>query len=104
MNGARTFGKSNIVDPAIHVIEMISVARNWDIPGTIIETAALWEYKKGANKIRNEAMCFSNVLKRLHSYFSSQSCPHFFLANFNMLKVEDSTWCAVIAKELGECE
>lgn len=61
-----------MIDPAIHVIEMISISRNWDIPLTIIETAALWEYRKAANKIRNEAMCFRNVLGRLHGFFQSK--------------------------------
>lgn len=61
-----------MIDPAIHVIEMISISRNWDIPLTIIETAALWEYRRGANKIRNEAMCFRNVLARLYGFFESK--------------------------------
>lgn len=72
INGARTFGKENMIDPAIHVVEMISISRNWDIPLSIIETAALWEYKKSANKIRNQAMCFRNILSRLCEYFESK--------------------------------
>lgn len=38
----------------------------------------------------------------LRLMFISQSCPHFMLANFNMLKLEDETWCDVIAKEIGD--
>lgn len=75
MNGTRRFGKTNVVDPAINVIEMMSISRHWNIPTSIIEGAALWEFKKSANKLRNEAMCFKSVLARLHSYFATQvSC------------------------------
>ncbi|XP_067931376.1 uncharacterized protein [Watersipora subatra] len=102
MNDARKFGKTNLLDPAINVIEMISISRHWEIPTSIIETAALWEFKKAANKLRNEAMCFKNVLERLHGYFQSQSCPHFLLANYNLLKLEDPNWCEIIAKEIGD--
>jgi len=45
MNNARSFGKTNMIDPAIHVIEMMSISRRWDIPTNIIETAALWEFR-----------------------------------------------------------
>ena len=72
MNGARKFGKTNVLDPAINVIEMMSISRHWDVPTNVIETAALWEFKKAANKLRNEGMCFKNVLNRLHGYFKSQ--------------------------------
>ena len=75
MNGARTFGKNNLIDPAINVIEMISISRHWDIPNSVIETAALWEYKKSANKLRNEAMAFKHVLTRLHGFFQSKVGP-----------------------------
>lgn len=72
MHGARTFGKNNLIDPAINVIEMISISRHWDIPNSVIETSALWEYKKSANKLRNEAMAFKHVLTRLHGFFQSK--------------------------------
>ncbi|KAF6026705.1 hypothetical protein EB796_014977 [Bugula neritina] len=102
MNNARSFGKTNMIDPAIHVIEMMSISRRWDIPTNIIETAALWEFRKSANKMRNEAMSFRSVLTRLHGFFQTQSCPHFLLANYNLLKLEDKMWCDAIAKEIGD--
>lgn len=100
MTSAKGFKGSNVIDPCLSMLKIISAEKLWSIPIDVLQTAVLWEFKKTAASVHNESELFVRTLKRLAKYMSSSSCPHFLLPNINILKAEDEDWCVGVGKEL----